>query len=178
MTARTAPKAARRGWKAATRRPSRRPNHHVAAALLRDYVSAVAAALRLDGFVARHIRVGPGPDLAARITLVPTEPTSPGTPATITLAWAEDAGWSMTHSKLRTSPTPWRYLHSRLVPSPAGVAGFVSLVLDDADDIMMLYPAQFGRRGQPLEPLIAELAARVPAAAPAGAPRAAALVAG
>jgi hypothetical protein len=125
--------------------------------LLTGYLAAVADALRVEGFGVTHSRVEPGPLLHARLTLTPVEP-SPGRPARITLAWAEDTGWSVTHSRLRATPTPWRYLHSRLIPSPVAVATFVILVLTDTEDLAMLYPAQFRRHTQPLRPVIDALA--------------------
>jgi Family of unknown function (DUF6292) len=133
------------------------PERSTAIALLTDYLAAVADALRVEGFRVTHSRVEPGPLLHARLTLTPVEPGS-DRPARITLAWAEDTGWSITHSRLRTTPTPWRYLHSRLIPLPVAVAAFVTLVLTDTEDIAMLYPAQFRRRTQPLRPVIEALA--------------------
>lgn len=141
------------------------PERSTAIALLTDYLAAVADALRVEGFRVPHSRVVPGPLLHARLTLTPVEPGS-DRPARITLAWAEDTGWSITHSGLRATPTPWRYLHSRLIPPPVAVAAFVTLVLTDTEEIAMLYPAQFRRHTQPLRPVIDALAE--PGFAPSG----------
>lgn len=61
---------------------------------------------------------------------------------------------ALTHTLLRPTPDPWRYLHSRLVPSPDAVAEFVTTVLSDPDRVALPYPARFRRTDQPLEPVL------------------------
>jgi hypothetical protein len=76
----------------------------------------------------------------------------------VELAWAEDTGWSVAHHLLGDTPTPWRYLHQRLVPDPVTVAIFLESVLTMVDEVGMPYPAQFRYRAQPLQPVLDELA--------------------
>jgi hypothetical protein len=151
------------------REERRRAWRDTAARSLSAYLDAVITALAAEGFTCRQVRIGSGNELHARVSLVPTDPSLPGLPKTITLCWSECTGWSMTHSLLRSSPSRWRYLHSRLVPSPAAVAGFVALVLD-VEDIAMLYPAQFRHHSQPLAPVIDALAEHAAPALPATGP--------
>jgi hypothetical protein len=164
----TKPKPVRRRTPALAGRDARRPLHDIATRLLADYVAAVATALDTGGFPVTQIRMGSGPGLHARLTLTPIDPRSPGIPATITLAWAEDIGWAFSH--FLPTHTRWRYLHRELAPSPATVAGFVVLVLTHHDDTSMLHPARFSHHGQPLQPVIDALARRTaPARTPASA---------
>jgi Family of unknown function (DUF6292) len=138
-------------------RPRRDPARAAAVVALTDYLAAVANALRAEGFQTTHSRVEPGPILHARLTAVPSGPAG-DRPARVTLAWAEDTGWSVTHSRLRGTASPWRYLHSRLVPAPAAVAAFVTLVITDTEDLAMLYPAQFRRHTEPVRLVLDALA--------------------
>jgi hypothetical protein len=138
-------------------RPRRDPARAAAVVALTDYLAAVGNALRTEGLQTTHSRVEPGPILHARLTAVPGGPAG-DRPARVTLAWAEDTGWSVTHSRLRGTASPWRYLHSRLVPAPAAVAAFVTLVITDTEDLAMLYPAQFRRHTEPVRLVLDALA--------------------
>ncbi|MBO0877769.1 MAG: hypothetical protein J2P19_30705 [Pseudonocardia sp.] len=170
-------------------RQGREQRRNTARRLLANYLEAVAEALRADGLVVTDIRISPGPDLEAQLTL--TSPAGgdspPASPGRIELSWAEDTGWSISHHLLGPPATPWRYLHIELAPSPATVARFVVATLDyqpanaaddlDAEaylefevgDVGMLYPAQFRFRGQPLHQVIDALAPHNNASGPSDA---------
>jgi hypothetical protein len=138
--------------------------------VLSGYLDAVLTALAEAGFTCRAVRICAEEHLHARLRIAAADTSPPGGPDMITLCWAEDIGWSLTHSLLRSSPTPWSYLHSRLVPPPEEVVGFVEMVLSDVEGLAMLYPAQFRRHCQPLAPVLealAEHAAPRPGDAPA-----------
>lgn len=136
--------------------------------LLAEYVDAVASALRAEGLSVVDVRIGPGSDLGAELTLVPAGPERDGLPRRVELAWAEDTGWCLSHHLLGPAAAPWRYLHIELAPSPATVARFVAVTLHDREDVGMLYPAQFRFRGQPIQPVIDALSRQVGPAHPTG----------
>jgi hypothetical protein len=146
-----------------------------ASRVLAGYVDAVAAAVRTKGFTVLNISVSAGQDLEARITVcgapdhVATGQHSGGqdngqnSGQNVKLAWAEDTGWSVVADHLGgTSASPWRYLHLQLAPSPETVAEFLTAVLDNSDEVGMLYPARFRFRNQPLQPVLDDLARHTP----------------
>lgn len=147
------------------RREQRREH---AARLLSCYLRHVGSALRAEGFTISDARIGPGPDLEARLRVHRGEPhdfpfdgllDSP-VDSPFELFWAEDTGWRVEHHLLGgpTQAAPWRYLHLELVPAPSAVARFAAAVLTEFDDVGMPYPAQFRFRSQPLQPVIDALA--------------------
>ncbi|MBO0848205.1 MAG: hypothetical protein J2P20_01975 [Pseudonocardia sp.] len=139
-----------------------------AARLLAEYVDAVASALRAEGLSVADVRIRPGSDLGAELTLVPADPLRDGVPGRVELAWAEDTGWCLSHHLLGPEAAPWRYLHIELAPSPETVARFVAATLYDREDVGMLYPERFRFRGQPIQPVIDALARQARLAHPAG----------
>jgi Family of unknown function (DUF6292) len=178
-----------RGHPGRQRRLQRREH---ATGLLSRYLDQVASAVRAEGLTVVDARIRPGPDLEAQLQLRPTHhphtgadthsgvPTGAqhhngtagipvsdcvhGTVEPFELFWAEDTGWHIEHHLLGgpSQATPWRYLHTELVPAPAAVARFTAAVLAGintiADEIGMLYPAQFRFRSQPLGPVLDALA--------------------
>lgn len=128
---------------------------------LHRYLDQVAAALRGHGFEVIRTHLGQGGDLEAVLSVTPAEPARRDLPPVLELSWAEDTGWAVSHHLISNTATPWRYLHTELVPDPARVARFLALVAEDSNDdaeVGMLYPAQFRFRGQPLQPVLDELA--------------------
>jgi hypothetical protein len=143
-------------------RAGRRPRHDEAARLLVDYLGAVIAALDGEGLSVTGIRMGCGVTLHARLALARTGPRASGAPdrvpGGITLMWAEDLGWSLSHTELRDSRAGWRYLPGGLAPSPATVARFVTNALSHRVDPATGSPTPIGHHGQHLAPLIDALA--------------------
>jgi hypothetical protein len=143
-------------------RAGRRRRHDEAARLLVDYLGAVIAALDGEGLSVTGIRMGCGVTLHARLALARTGPRASGAPdrmpGAITLMWAEDLGWSLSHTQLRDSRAGWRYLPGGLAPSPATVAGFVTNALSHRVDPATGSPTPVGHHGQHLAPLIDALA--------------------
>lgn len=136
---------------------AREQRHRAARELLRGYLHQVAKTLSWHGFEVTHTELGESGDLEAVLTVTPTGPADRVLPPLLTLSWAEDTGWAVSHRLISTGATPWRYLHTELVPAPARVARFLALVAED-EEVGMLYPAQFRLRGQPLRPVLDELA--------------------
>jgi hypothetical protein len=143
-------------------RAGRRPRHDEAARLLVGYLGAVADALNDEGLSVTGIRMGSGVALQARLALVRTGPRSSGAsermPVGITLMWAEDLGWSLSHTQLRDSRAGWRHLPGGQAPSPATVARFVTNSLSHRVEPAMGSPTPVGHHGQHLPPLIDALA--------------------
>ena len=146
---------------------------------LAEYVNAVAVAVRALGFTVGDIHLSPNPDLGAAFTVGRgPDPTRDGghplVPEQVELAWAEDAGWSVTVPRPDTDTAldtdtaggVVRYLHLELVPPPDAVAGFVAAVLLDGEGVGMPYPAAFRLRSQPLQPVLDALARHSPTANP------------
>jgi hypothetical protein len=135
--------------------------------VLCGYLDAVTATLTANGLSCRRIRVTSRERLHARLSLTPPPRARTGI-RTITLCWAEETGWSITHTLLRSTPNPWRYRHGRLVPSPEAVAGFVTMLLTDPDHpCAMGYPDP-SRTHQPRASVLAALTESTPASAAAG----------
>jgi hypothetical protein len=139
-------------------RAGRRPRHDEAARLLVDYLGAVIAALDGEGLSVTGIRMGCGVTLHARLALARTGPRASGAPdrvpGGITLMWAEDLGWSLSHTELSDSRAGWPYLAGGLAPSPATVARFVTNALSHRVDPATGSPTPVGHHGQHLAPLI------------------------
>jgi hypothetical protein len=152
-------------WRHYPPRPGhrRRERCESAARLLSDYADAVSVAVRALGFAVRAIQRAPGPDLEMRLSVGRgPDPALEGgasqVPDQVELAWAEDAGWSVTYPGWDTVPGLTRYLHLDLAPSPDAVAQFLAAVLLDGDNVGMPYPASFRLRSQPLHPVLDALA--------------------
>lgn len=160
-----------------TLRLDRRSRIVEARASLTEYLDAVVELLRAAGYTVRT-RMDTGNELGAELRVgidrVPTPghgSTEGSTQLLATLRWAEDVGWSVTPAALRASPTPTRYLHLQLVPSPRAVVDFLRNALADPE-CGMFYPARFRFRSQSLQPVIESLtkAARAPSPSATGVP--------
>lgn len=141
----------------------------LAHAHLRDYVRAVSGALEANGCIAVATLIPLGDCFGAQRSITACAELGSaseldernracGTEAVRSvLSWAEDEGWSASHCCIAASAAPRRYLHSSLVPEPAEVARFVRDTLTDPE-AGTVYPARFRDRGQPLGPVLEQLA--------------------
>jgi hypothetical protein len=79
----------------------------------------------------------------------------------VELEWAEDTGWSVSHSSFVPDPSAWRFCETALVPAPSVVARFVRDALASPQTAQR-YPTRFRHRSQPLRVVIDQLGEHQP----------------